>query len=198
MPRLAPDRVVEKYRHMSTMERPEGFTSARWRESLAELLRSQQALTPAPAPRPSPPFTQRPQKKISPSALAHASRSTFIASVTRATVWRTQPRRQPDSGRTASSSIPPHLASGAPAASRGPCRRRIRVQCLEGDVKVRMPIGDRRLWRPQGLVLSPGQVHAFSTRVASALLVALLLHKGDAGGAADAITEGWTIDGRRF
>jgi quercetin dioxygenase-like cupin family protein len=55
------------------------------------------------------------------------------------------------------------------------------VQCLEGDVEVRMPSGTRRLGPGQVLVLPAGQVHALSSRVDSAVLVTLLLHKGDAG-----------------
>jgi quercetin dioxygenase-like cupin family protein len=55
------------------------------------------------------------------------------------------------------------------------------IQCLEGDVDVRMPLGDRRLGPGQVLVLPAGQVHALSARAASAVLVTLLLRKGDAG-----------------
>ena len=55
------------------------------------------------------------------------------------------------------------------------------IQCLEGDVELRMPGGTRRLGPGQIVVLPAGQVHALSARVASAVLVTLLLHKGDAG-----------------
>jgi quercetin dioxygenase-like cupin family protein len=55
------------------------------------------------------------------------------------------------------------------------------IQCLEGDVEVRMPNGTRRLGPGQLVLLPAGQVHALSARVASAVLVTLLLHKGDAG-----------------
>jgi quercetin dioxygenase-like cupin family protein len=55
------------------------------------------------------------------------------------------------------------------------------IQCLEGDVEVRMPLGTRRLGPGQLVVLPAGQVHALSARVASAVLLTLLLHKGDAG-----------------
>ena len=55
------------------------------------------------------------------------------------------------------------------------------IQCLEGDVEVRMPAGTRRLEAGQVIVLPARQVHALSARVASAVLLTLLLHKGDAG-----------------
>jgi quercetin dioxygenase-like cupin family protein len=55
------------------------------------------------------------------------------------------------------------------------------IQCLEGDVELRMPGGNRRLGPGQVVLLPAGQVHALAARVASAVLVTLLLNKGDAG-----------------
>ena len=55
------------------------------------------------------------------------------------------------------------------------------IQCLEGDVEVRMPGGTRRLGPGQLIVLPAGQPHALAARVASAVLVTLLLRDGDAG-----------------
>lgn len=53
------------------------------------------------------------------------------------------------------------------------------IQCLEGDVEVRLPGGTRRLAPAQLLVLPAGQRHALSARVDSAVLVTLL-HRGGA------------------
>ena len=75
-----------------------------------------------------------------------------------------------------------HDAAAAPIA-RG---RRLALHVVrqrrggEGPT-VRMPIGTRRLGPGQLVVLPAGQVHALSARVASAVLVTLLLHGGDAG-----------------
>ena len=55
------------------------------------------------------------------------------------------------------------------------------IQCLEGDVEVRMGLGTRRLGPGQLVVLPAGETHAVSARAPSALLVTLLLHPGDAG-----------------
>jgi quercetin dioxygenase-like cupin family protein len=55
------------------------------------------------------------------------------------------------------------------------------IHCLEGDVEVAMPGGVRRL-RPGNLVVLPAkQRHALRARAESAVLVTLLLDKGDAG-----------------
>ncbi len=55
------------------------------------------------------------------------------------------------------------------------------IHCLEGDVEVLMPSGNRRLGPGQVLVLPAKQRHGLSARSTSALLVTLLLHRGDAG-----------------
>jgi hypothetical protein len=55
------------------------------------------------------------------------------------------------------------------------------IQCLEAMSRSACPIGTRRLGPGQLVVLPAGQVHALSARVASAVLVTLLLNKGDAG-----------------
>ena len=55
------------------------------------------------------------------------------------------------------------------------------IHCLEGDVEVMMPSGNRRLGPGQLVVLPGGQRYALSARSDSALLVTLLLHNGDAG-----------------
>lgn len=55
------------------------------------------------------------------------------------------------------------------------------VHCLEGDIEVVMPGGTRRL-RAGDLVVLPGrQRHALRARSDSAVLVTLLLDRGDAG-----------------
>lgn len=55
------------------------------------------------------------------------------------------------------------------------------IHCLEGDVEVVMPGGTRRL-RAGDLVVLPGmQRHSLRARSASAVLVTLLLNRGDAG-----------------
>jgi quercetin dioxygenase-like cupin family protein len=55
------------------------------------------------------------------------------------------------------------------------------IHCLEGDVEVRMPGGTRRLGPGQLVVLPAHQRHALSARADSAVLVTLLLRRGDAG-----------------
>jgi quercetin dioxygenase-like cupin family protein len=55
------------------------------------------------------------------------------------------------------------------------------LHCLEGDVEIRMPGGDRRLAPGQMLLLPARQPYVLSARVDSALLMTLLLHDGDAG-----------------
>ena len=55
------------------------------------------------------------------------------------------------------------------------------IQCIEGDVEVVTGSGVRRL-RPGNVVVLPaGQQHALRAREDSAVLVTLLLDKGDAG-----------------
>lgn len=64
------------------------------------------------------------------------------------------------------------------------------IQCIEGDVEVRMPGGVRRLAPGQLVVLPAGQRHSLSARVDSAVLVTLLLRNGDAangGGAGNRV-----------
>ena len=55
------------------------------------------------------------------------------------------------------------------------------IQCIEGDVEIRMPGGVRRLAPGQLVVLPARQRHSLSARVDSAVLVTLLLQDGDAG-----------------
>ena len=55
------------------------------------------------------------------------------------------------------------------------------IHCLEGDVEVLMPSGNRRLGPGQVVVLPAKQRHGLSARTASAVLVTLLLHRGDGG-----------------
>lgn len=55
------------------------------------------------------------------------------------------------------------------------------VHCLEGDVEVVMPGGVRRLRAGNLVVLPARQKHALRARAESAVLVTLLLDKGDAG-----------------
>jgi quercetin dioxygenase-like cupin family protein len=55
------------------------------------------------------------------------------------------------------------------------------IQCLKGDVDVRMPGGSRRLGPGQLVVLPARQRHSLSARADSAVLVTLLLRDGDAG-----------------
>lgn len=72
------------------------------------------------------------------------------------------------------------------------------IHCLEGDVELQMPGGVRRLGPGQLVVLPAGQVHALSARVHSAVLVTLLLNKGDAGdGGGRDVTPGTAADGGR-
>ena len=55
------------------------------------------------------------------------------------------------------------------------------IHCLEGEVEVVMGLGVRQL-RPGNLVVLPaGEQHALRARAESAVLVTLLLRKGDAG-----------------
>lgn len=53
------------------------------------------------------------------------------------------------------------------------------IHCLSGDVDVRMPGGTRRLGPGQLVVLPPLQRHALSARADSALLVTLVLRRGE-------------------
>lgn len=64
------------------------------------------------------------------------------------------------------------------------------IHCLEGDVEVVMPGGTKRLHTGDMIVLPAKQRHALRARAASALLMTLLLDKGDAahGGGAGART----------
>lgn len=55
------------------------------------------------------------------------------------------------------------------------------IHCLEGDVEVVMPGGSRRLAPGQLVVLPAHQRHALSARADSAVLVTLMLRRGDAG-----------------
>lgn len=55
------------------------------------------------------------------------------------------------------------------------------IQCLEGDVEVVMGAGVRRL-RPGNVIVLPArQQHGLRARAESAILVTLILNKGDAG-----------------
>lgn len=55
------------------------------------------------------------------------------------------------------------------------------IHCLEGDVEVVMGAGVRRL-RPGNVIVLPAQQqHALRARSDSAVLVTLILHRGDAG-----------------
>jgi quercetin dioxygenase-like cupin family protein len=55
------------------------------------------------------------------------------------------------------------------------------IHCLEGDVELQMPGGARRLAPGQLVVLPAGQPYSLSARADSALLMTLLLRRGDAG-----------------
>ena len=55
------------------------------------------------------------------------------------------------------------------------------IHCLEGDVEVAMPSGVRRLGPGQLVVLPAGQPYSLGVRVDSAVLMTLLLRRGDAG-----------------
>ena len=55
------------------------------------------------------------------------------------------------------------------------------IHCLEGDVQVNMPGGVRRLGPGELVVLPGGQAHSLSARADSAVLLTLLLRRGDAG-----------------
>ena len=55
------------------------------------------------------------------------------------------------------------------------------IHCLEGDVEVQMPLGVRRLGPGQLVVLPAGQPYSLGARVDSAVLMTLLLQRGDAG-----------------
>ena len=55
------------------------------------------------------------------------------------------------------------------------------IHCLEGDVEVVTPGGTMRLRAGELVVLPAQQRHSLRARADSAVLVTLLLHKGDAG-----------------
>jgi quercetin dioxygenase-like cupin family protein len=55
------------------------------------------------------------------------------------------------------------------------------IHCLEGDVEVTMPGGVRRLGPGELVVLPARQRHGLRARSDSAVLVTLLLWRGDAG-----------------
>ncbi len=55
------------------------------------------------------------------------------------------------------------------------------IHCLEGDVEVVMPAGNRRLRAGQLVVLPAGEKHSLRARADSAILVTLILRNGDAG-----------------
>ena len=55
------------------------------------------------------------------------------------------------------------------------------IHCLEGDIAVVMPGGDRRLRAGQLVVLPAGEKHSLRARADSAVLVTLILRNGDAG-----------------
>jgi quercetin dioxygenase-like cupin family protein len=55
------------------------------------------------------------------------------------------------------------------------------IQCLEGDVEVQMPSGVRRLGPGQLVVLPAAQPYSLGARADSAVLMTLLLDRGDAG-----------------
>jgi quercetin dioxygenase-like cupin family protein len=55
------------------------------------------------------------------------------------------------------------------------------IHCIEGDVEIVMGAGVRRLRAGNVIVLPARQQHGLRARAASALLVTLLLNKGDAG-----------------
>ena len=55
------------------------------------------------------------------------------------------------------------------------------IQCLEGDVEVVMGAGVRRLRAGNVIVLPAKQQHGLRARAESAILVTLILTKGDAG-----------------
>lgn len=60
------------------------------------------------------------------------------------------------------------------------------IHCLEGEVEVVMGSGVRMLRAGSLVVLPAGQQHALRARAESAVLVTLLLEKGDAGDAGGA------------
>ena len=55
------------------------------------------------------------------------------------------------------------------------------IHCLEGDIEVVMPAGNRRLRAGQLVVLPAGEKHLLRARADSAVLVTLILRNGDAG-----------------
>ncbi len=55
------------------------------------------------------------------------------------------------------------------------------IHCLEGDVEVVMGVGTKRLRANNVIVLPAKQEHALRARTDCALLVTLLLDRGDAG-----------------
>jgi quercetin dioxygenase-like cupin family protein len=54
------------------------------------------------------------------------------------------------------------------------------IHCLEGDVEVVTPAGNRRLRAGQLVVLPAGEKHSLRARADSAVLVTLILRNGDA------------------
>jgi quercetin dioxygenase-like cupin family protein len=64
------------------------------------------------------------------------------------------------------------------------------IHCLEGDIEVVMPAGNRRLRAGQLVVLPAEEKHSLRARADSAVLVTLILRNGDAayGGGAGART----------
>ncbi len=55
------------------------------------------------------------------------------------------------------------------------------IQCLEGDVEVTMSGGVRRLGPGQLVLLPAGEEHGLRARASSAVLLTLILDRGDAG-----------------
>jgi len=68
------------------------------------------------------------------------------------------------------------------------------IHCLEGDVEVVMPAGNRRLRAGQLVVLPAGEKHSLRARADSAILVTLILRNGDAGNGGGAGTRTLTGD----
>ena len=55
------------------------------------------------------------------------------------------------------------------------------IHCLEGEVEVVMPGGTKRLRQGNMIVLPAKQKHSLRARARSAVLMTLVLHRGDAG-----------------
>jgi quercetin dioxygenase-like cupin family protein len=55
------------------------------------------------------------------------------------------------------------------------------IHCLEGEVEVVMPGGTKRLRQGNMIVLPARQKHSLRARARSAVLMTLVLHRGDAG-----------------